>query len=79
MKDIKEILASFVNKGEGHKSNIHENIYNENTVKKEEKVIEYKTNPFSLLVLILVGIGWILWGKEPQGGAKLGEFDEFDF
>jgi hypothetical protein len=48
-------------------------------VKKEEKVIEYKTNPFSLLVLILVGIGWILWGKEPQGGAKLGEFDEFDF
>ena len=78
MKGIKEILASFINKREEPKSNIQENTNNEIPI-KEEKVVEYKTNPFSLLVLILVGIGWILWGKEPQGGAKLGEFDEFDF
>lgn len=73
MKSIKEIFASFVHKKVEPKS---ESECNENPI-KEKKYIEHKTNPFSLPILILVGIGWMLWGKEPQGGAKIGEFDEF--
>lgn len=76
MKSIKEIFASFVHKKKEQKSIIQENTCNENSI-KEETYIEHKTNPFSLPILILVGIGWMLWGKEPQGGANIGEIEEF--
>lgn len=41
-------------------------------------IIKYITWPFKAIILTLIGIVWLLSGKELQGGADIGEFDEFD-
>ena len=41
-------------------------------------IIEYITWPFKAIIFTLIGIVWLLFGKESRGGANIGEFDEFD-